>query len=301
MGKATWGTAVLSGAAFAIGSMPAAPVEAANVTLGFQNPGDFLQFFQNNDGSARAVFAPAAGVGIADQPGGLNGGALLAANPGLDATAVLQSNSVNLTSGVTTVSVMFNYSSATNAVRTQLGILAKPNLSFNNENPPGSAFIAPRVNSDGTVNIQTKVSTAALTTINPGSLTGGIQGNHWYQLSITFTETDTALGTFNLSTIVNDLGVNGTSPATPVFSDLNRVVSVSDFAASNSGTVAFAGVRTANGTTPTLTIDNFSLDGTLAAAPEPGTLALLGAGAGSLLLRRRRPPGRPSRFDAELS
>src|SRR5438876_12413440 len=118
----------VTGAALALNALPA---KAAAVTIGFNDPNDANRFFQNNDGTARVVFSFAAGAGIADQGGGANGGAFQATNPSIDATAVYQQNAVNLTTGVTTVSTLFQYTAATNQARTQLGVVSKPNLSFN--------------------------------------------------------------------------------------------------------------------------------------------------------------------------
>ena len=277
----------LAGAAVAVSLGRTPSVNAAAVTVGFNDPNDINQFFQNNDGTARTVFNFSSTGGIADQAGGANGGALVAPNPSIDATAVYQSKSVNLTTGQAVVSVLFNFSAATNAARTQLGFLSKPNLSFNGENPPGSAFIAPRVNSDGSVNIQIKPSAAGTATPFNGTLTGGIQGGHWYQLTVGLTETDTALGNVTIDTSVSDLGTTGTGAPTLVFQNSTNITFV-DFAGTNFGSLLFTGVRTANATTPQLSLDNFTVSGNLSNAPEPASLALLGIGAGGFLLRRRR-------------
>jgi hypothetical protein len=275
----------VTGAALALNVMPA---KAATVVVGFNDPNDVNQFFQNNDGSARTVFNFAANTGINDQAGGTKGGSFFAANPNADATAVYQNNSINLTSGVTTISTLFNFATASGAVRTQLGVVNKPNLSFNGENPPNAAFIAPRVMSDGTVQIQIKPSTGGTNNGPAGlALTGGIQANHWYKLTVGLTETDTAAGIFSVNTTVNDLGLTGTDAPNLVDSNTTNVTVV-DFASNSFGQAAFAGVRTANGTQTTLALDNFTVDGNLTPAPEPGTLALLGAGFAGLLARRRR-------------
>jgi len=121
-----------------------------------------------------------------------------------------------------------------------------------------------------------KVSTVSFATVAGGTST--LTTGNWYKLTGTFTNVGS--GNLSISGTLDDYGTAGTTYQSTV-----RTISSSNFA--NSGLIAdttlFAAVlaRQDGGSDA---LDNFAVT----SVPEPTSLALLGAGALGLLLRRRR-------------
>jgi hypothetical protein len=283
----TFQRAVLGIVGLAASAMTA---NAAVVLVDFNTPTDLAtNFIQNNNGTPSVGFANSLTGGIKDQAGGtVNGGAVV--GTGADMTAVFQGNGVDVTAGPTLLSIITKVSAVSGATRVpELGFLNRNNRSFNAESAD-TAFIAPRLNSGGTVELQTKLAGAVSNVITTaiGSVTGYTAADY-YQIIETLTPTNAATGAYTLTTQILDLGPDGTAAGTQVFLDSNRAVTNAAFSTAVQGTTATVGFRT-NGNNPAGTFDNFSVNGTLVATPpvpEPSGLALLGLGIAAFARRRR--------------
>jgi hypothetical protein len=290
----------LSGVAAVVAALSAAsPTALADVSTNFNGGAtDYSNnFTQNHDGDPRSNIVFGATSGVQDQGGSAAGGGLTATGASIDTTVIYKNAKATLTDGTThTVSTFVTAVAglATGDKHLQLGFIIGPNSSFNGENPPDTnnpnlqptAFISARLLGDNHVEFQSK--NLALSTATTGNVapTGTINAGDWLKLTFTATETNVATGVFNVGFTLEDYGPTGTG--TPVTNATNTVTLPAISGLAN--TDAYMGFRTATpaGFAGTINFDNFVVNGTTSAVPEPAVCGLLATGAMAGLARRRR-------------
>lgn len=246
-------------------------------------------FTANRNGVANANFT-------FDATGGVNGGGGIrytsvtfpeVPTNGWDATNV-HNNPVPVQDGQPyTLSAMVKTTSAwgTSWRFLQLGLVNRADRSFNGD-LGDTGFIAPRINSNYAVQVQTK-------NVNAGPVQGTVVANadpafqlfgNWLKFSVTIQQTDAVTGTFSYSMVLQDYGVDGLTPGVLYAVPAAGTVTLGGLA----NAPLYPGFRAAGpfvGDPPALTpvfFDNFSV-----VVPEP-TSALLLLAPAALLVRRRQ-------------
>ena len=242
------------------------------------------------------TFGYSSTAGIADQPGGVNGGGVVAptsTNPSLpmDATAIYAPGGTAATFNVNdgnvhTISMMIREGPGSGGTTVskplQIGFLAPSSTNLN----LGAPFISARIFGNNQIDFQSSTGNTTGVAGTDQLVTGpvsGIQTNDWLQLI--FTAQQLSPGTYGGAFSLLDYGPTGLGTPTVLLAPLSYTGLPGTTGLTNlegSGLIAGFRVGEYDGTgTPVLSLDNFAVD-----APEPASIALFAVAAMGMAGRR---------------
>lgn len=297
-GRGVW-QVVRAGAAGVVGCLAVAGAARADVVT-FDGANDLANNFTINNQTGTAATPGYPGYVAVSSGGVSNSGAVdVTGGPAgtLDATGVYNKRSFDLSAGTVTISQFVKVQAVTNTGDRllQLGLIddTTAGRQMNGGGAARADFVSARISpsavsgaTTGAFNYQVQSGqsdgTTGTTTTSPAaSAAFNLTLGDWYLFTVNITRTATA-NTFSVDASLQDFGTDGvTAGSTMTFAAQQLNTNTSDLYGDASVYPAFRSFAAQGGAD---LLDTFSVT----QAPEPGSLAVVGIGAGLLLGRRRR-------------